>query len=156
MSEATGMERLLAFASAPHLVHPSKDVVCWFTDPPGLVIQFARATQGTRSMTEWLGHAAQDALLARFPSHHHLVVVLDLSLMAGREPGARNGLVEPAKRIKSRVARTILLPPRTASRVYLGSMYAATALLSACGIHVEISQSLPKALAAHGLRAAPG
>lgn len=155
MPEAPGTEAAAAFAAPPHLVHPSRDMVCWFTDPPGIVIQIVRAAQGTRAMTEWLGNTAQDALFARFPGAANLMVVLDLSLMTGREPGARNGLVEPAKRMKSRVARTILLPPRAASQVYLGSMYAATALLSAFGVHVEISRSLSKVLFAYGLRAAP-
>jgi hypothetical protein len=155
MSEAPGIEGALAFAAPPHLVHPSRDMVCWFTDPPGIVIQIVRAAQGTRAMTEWLGHTAEHALFARFPGAVNLTVVLDLSLMTGREPGARNGLVEPAKRMKARVARTILVPPRAASQVYLGSMYAATALLSAFGVHVEINRTMSKALIAYGLRVAP-
>lgn len=154
MGETSRAEGIVAFSTAPHLVHPSRDLVCWFTDPPGIVIQFGRAAQGTRAITEWLGNDAYRALMARFPAADDLTVVVDLGLMTGREPGARNGLVEPAKRMKSRVARTVLLPPRSASPVYLGSMYAATALLSAFGVHVEISHSLARVLAAYRLRAA--
>jgi len=152
-SDTTALESL-AFAVTPHLVHASKDLVCWFTDPPGMVIQMIHAAQGTRSMTDWLGGLAQSALLARFPGAKDLIVVVDLSRMAGREPGARNGLVEPAKRMKARVAHTVLLPPATVSPVYLGSMYAATALLSAVGIHVEIRRSLRDVLSEYRLRPA--
>jgi hypothetical protein len=153
MSGASGDEAM-AFAVAPHLVHASKDLVCWFTDPPGIVIQFVRAAMGTRAMTGWLGHEAQLALLARFPAARDLTVVVDLGRMTAREPGARNGLVEPARRLKAHVARTVLLPPNNASQVYLGSMYAATALLSALGIHVEVQRSLAKVLTDYRLRPA--
>lgn len=143
-----------AFSAAPHLVHPSQDLVCWLTEPPGAVIQIVRSVEGTRSMTDWIGREAQQLILARFPDRNDLTMVLDLSLMTGREPSARNGLVEPAKRISSHVARSILLRPRNASRVYLGSLYAATALLSAFGVHVEIERSLPGVLMKYRLRAA--
>jgi hypothetical protein len=154
MSETTGAAGPLAFTVPPHLVHPSKDLVCWFTDPPGIVIQIVNAVPGTLSMASWLGRTAQAALFARFPGVHDLIVVLDLRSMTGREPAARGGLVEPAKRMKSRVTRTILLPPKNASQVYLGSMYAATALLSAFGVHVDIQRGMGKVLASYGLRAA--
>jgi hypothetical protein len=154
MSDTSGGVGPLAFAVAPHLVHPSKDLVCWFTEPRGIVIQLVHAVPGSRSMTEWLGRVAQTALHTRFPGVSDLTVVLDLSRMVGRDPDARNGLIEPAKRMKHQVARTILLPPESASQVYLGSLYAATALLSAFGVHVEIQRSMAKVLAAHGLRAA--
>ena len=152
-SDTTGPEPL-AFAVTPHLVHASRDMACWFTHPPGIVIQVVRAVQGTRSMTDWLGGLVQSTLLARFPGVNDLIVVVDLSRMAGREPGARNGLVEPAKRLKAHVGRTVLLPPASVSRVYLGSLYAATALLSAVGIHVEIRHSLREVISDYGLRPA--
>jgi hypothetical protein len=128
-------------------------MVIWFTDPPGIVIQIVRPAQGTRSMTDWLGSAAQEAFLKRFPGAKGLIVVVDLSLMTGREPAARNGLVEPAKRLKPHVARTVLIPPKNASQVYLGSMYAATAILSAFGVHVELQRSMSAVSALYGLRA---
>jgi hypothetical protein len=125
------------------------------TDPPGAVIQITRPAEGTRSMTNWMAKDAYELLLSRFPAVDGLTIVLDLRLMTGREAGARNALVEPAKRLKTRVARTILLPPQKASQVYLGSLFAATAVLSAFGVHVEIEHSLPNVLGKHGLRAAP-
>jgi hypothetical protein len=156
MSETRAGEKAgtWAFSAMPHLVHPSRDVACWLTDPPGAVIQITRPAEGTRNMTSWMAKDAHELLLARFPAVHDLTIILDLSLMTGRDAGARNALVEPAKRLKSRVARTILLPPRSASRVYLGSLFAATAVLSAFGIHVQIENSLPSVLAKYGLRAA--
>jgi hypothetical protein len=51
------------------------------------------------------------------------------------------------------VARTVLIPPKNASQVYLGSMYAATAILSAFGVHVELQRSMNTVAAQYGLRA---
>jgi hypothetical protein len=143
-----------AFPTAPHLLHASDALACWFTEPPGVLLQITAPVDGTASMVAWMAGEVHEALLSRYPIGD-LTIILDLRLMTGREPSARHGLVEPAKRLKARAARTILLPPRNASRLYLGSMYAATALLSAVGIHVEIAQSMTKVVTTHRLRPAP-
>jgi hypothetical protein len=127
--------------------------VAWFTDPPGTVVQFARPAVGSLQMVEWLLGPGLDRLLARFPEGP-LIVVMDLTLMTTRDPAVRPLLVESAKRLKPRVARTVIIPPENAKPVYLASLRVSTSLLAVFGVHVEIHASIALATRALNLHAA--
>lgn len=139
-----------AFACAPHRTDPDGQIGSWYTEPPGVVVQLLRPAEGTLEMCNWLAGPGTDALLRRFPSEP-LILVFDMRLMTGREPRARNALIEPAKKLKPRIQHGVLLPPERASRVYLSSLYAATALLSVFGYHLELASSLETVIAKYRL-----
>lgn len=154
MPDAPSHELRPAFADAPHMVHGSRLVAAWYTDPPGVIVQLLAASEGTLAMCEWLAGPGVDALHRRFQNDEQLIVVFDLRLMTGREAAARNALVEPAKKLKPRVKQAIMLPPEHASRVYISSLYAAAAMLSVFGYHIEMARSLDQVIAQYQLRAA--
>ncbi|HEX4334862.1 MAG TPA: hypothetical protein VH062_03050 [Polyangiaceae bacterium] len=143
-----------AFPSEPQLSSPSGVVACWFTDPPGMIIQITQRTQGTLEGAQWIGGPAIDAMLRRFSKREWLTLVLDLRLMTGREPAARHSLVAPAKSLKSRLARIVVVAPERASSIYLSSLLAATTLLSVFGYRVDLKRSLEVVVKKHRIRVA--
>lgn len=142
-----------AFSSPPHRHDPSGTLAAWFTDPPGTVVQFTRPAVGSLPLVEWLLGPGREAMLARFP-HEPLIVVMDLTLMTSRDPAVRPLLVEAAKGLKSRVARTVLIPPQNAKAVYLASLKVSTSLLAVFGVKVDIHASIAFAIRALKLSAA--
>lgn len=142
-----------AFPSPPHQEDPSGTLAAWFTDPPGVVVQFAHPAVGSLPLVQWLLGEGLDGLLARFPEGP-LVVVMDLTLMTTRDPAVRALLVESAKRLKTRVARTVLIPPANAKAVYLASLKVSMSLLAVFGVKAEIHASTALAIRALKLSAA--
>jgi hypothetical protein len=143
-----------AFGSAPHLTEPSGGMVVWFTDPPGAVIQMARAGDFTEGMARWIVSHGVAALLERFPDPAELVLVLDLGLMDRREPPVRSLMVEAAKTLRPRLAHATVLPPDRATKIYLASLDAGVALVRVFGVSVRIGRSLSDVLREHRLQAA--
>lgn len=135
-----------AFPVPPHLVSPSRELAAWFTAPPGAVIQVARRTQLTLDMATWLSGDGVVALDRRFPHGEPLVLVLDLTLMTGRDPAVRPVLVGAARALSSRMARAFVIPPDKASPVYLASLRAAASLLRVFGVEVQVSPTLARSL----------
>src|SRR5262245_48272351 len=69
----------------------------WFTDPPGAIVQIAQPARGTKEMAEWLVGPAFLRLRGRFPTAEGMVLVIDLSLMDGRDTAARTLIIERAR-----------------------------------------------------------
>jgi hypothetical protein len=106
------------------------------------------------STVNWLFGAGRARFLARFPEARNMVTVLDLSLMAGRDPAVRAVVVEAMKALKPRIAKSVVVPPIKANPLYFRSLQTAVHLLRVFGVHVELARSLQPALAALGLTSA--
>jgi hypothetical protein len=141
-----------AFTAPPHLTDPSRTLVVWFTEPPGIVVQFARPARFEMSHAQWMVGPMLSALLKRFSREEPLAFVLDLSLMDGRDPSVRPLLVEAARKVTHRSRRSILVPPVNANRVYLAGVNAAASLARVFGLTVSI-ETLSQSILT--LRAAP-
>jgi hypothetical protein len=140
-----------AFDTPLDLVDPSRTLAVWFTEPAGIVVQFARRGPGTVAVAQWLAGAASERLRERFPRDEALICVLDLTRMEGRDPMARAIIVDAARAVADRIIRAVVVPPDTSSRVYLASLKAAASLARVFGLVVSVD-SLPNAL--RSLRAA--
>ena len=126
------------FKGVPHLMDPSRTIVAWFTDPPGVYVQVVRRTVFSVPLAEWLAGPLTAGLNKRFPGDQPLVLVLDLSQMEGRDPGARPIVVEATRAFAARTQRAVLVPPANASRVYVASLQAATSLARLVGVSVTV------------------
>lgn len=142
-----------AFDTRPDLYGPS-GLRVWFTEPPGLVVQMARPSRGTHEMAAWLIGPGYARLRGRFPGLSGLALVIDLSLMDGRDPDARALMLERASENNGVVSRIIIVPPAKPNPVYLTTLHAAVTLLNSIGRDITIESSLEKAIATFGLKPA--
>lgn len=142
-----------AFPEAPHLEAPTGDVVAWFTEPSGILIQVTRPTRIEVRHAEWIVGPLRAEALRRFPDRENAVLIIDSTLMTGREPAVRTILMEAAREVRQHVARTILIPPSNAGPVYLASLEVACSILQVFGIRLDIVRSLPFVLSSLGVRA---
>lgn len=140
------------FQTPPDYAHPSGDLVAWLTDPPGIVVQFARPARGSRELVSWLVDDVEPRFAARFPDRKDLVFVLDLRNMTSREGAARSLLLERAPAFRERFSRTFIVPPLGGAFVTMW-IQAAAAVLRTFGIPVEVERSLARVHALCGVRA---
>jgi len=127
------------------MMDPSRALGAWFTEPPGVFIQFARRAALTVPLAEWLAGPVSTSLTNRFPGDEPLIFVLDLTQMEGRDPSARTLIVEAGRALGSRAGRAVLVPPLNTSRVYLASLHAAASLARVVGLTVSV-ETLPEAV----------
>jgi hypothetical protein len=142
-----------AFAAAPHLLDPSGTLAAWFTQPPGIWVQFIRAARGTDELTEWLAGPALNALIGRFRGEA-LTLVLDFRLMTDRDLSARARLLQTAPALKDVLAKVVILPSLSATPLHVKTMAAGIRLARSFGVPVELQTSATQTLAQLGLRAA--
>lgn len=136
----------------PHLVDAMQVIGVWFTEPPGAVIQFLKPG-GTLQAAQFLAEKARGELLRRFTADQRLRFILDLTLMTHRDPAVRPVLMESTKALAQRIERSIVVPPKSASTVYLASLKASASLLRVFGVQVDVKSSLSEALALADVRA---
>jgi hypothetical protein len=130
-----------AFTSPPHVRFGNNEAVAWVVHPPGGVAQLTAEVRGTRELAQWVVGPALRVMLDTYPEHRGLIIVLDLSLMQGRDPAARAVMLEKARELARCVGHTYLVPPLKTNAVYRTTLHAAVALLSTLGIHVEMVTS---------------
>lgn len=130
------------FSEHPAFVHPSGDLVAWLTDPPGIVVQFARPAVGSRALVEWLLERVEPMFSSHFEGRNDLIFVLDLSQMTARESAARSLLLERAPAFRGRFSRTFIVLPNNAGKLLSMSIHAAAALLRTFGIPVAVERSI--------------
>lgn len=147
-------ERLLGMASPPHLRSPEGELGAWFTEPPGVVLQFLRPTLGTESMARWIVGPALSEVFRRYPEERGLFFVFDLSLMTGREVAARSILIQSAPKMRHRFCCSVLILPASSSAPFVRTVHAGAALLRTLGVHIDIDASLSVTLRRLGLTAA--
>jgi hypothetical protein len=140
-----------AFGRAPHLLDPSGSVAAWFTEPPGVWLQFVKATRGTDELTEWLAGPALSALLTHFPGQM-LTVVLDFRLMTDRDLSARARLLQTAPALKDRVTKVVIIPSLSATPIHVKTMAAGVRLARSFGLPIDLQQSATQVQHLHGLR----
>jgi hypothetical protein len=119
----------------------------WFTEPPGAVVQLTQLTRGTKELAEWLVGPGYARLRGRFPEAQGLILVVDLSLMDGRDAAARAVMLEKARESKMLFSKTFMIPPMKANPVYLTTLHAAAALLTAFGVDLKIEKSVEEVIA---------
>ena len=125
----------------------------WYTDPPGVVLQLAAPIRGNVEMAEWLCGPGVERLRVRYPNVKGLVLVMDLTLMDGREPDARAVMLRNAAEMRGLFAKVFVVPPAKANRIYLSTLHAAAAVLSAFGVKLSIERSLTMVFARCPLKA---
>jgi hypothetical protein len=143
-----------AFDVPPDL-HGAGVLRAWFTDPPGAVVQMARPGRGTVEIANWMVGPGFARLHGRFPESESLILVMDLRLMEGRDPAARVVMMDKGREVNRLFARTFIIPPLKTNPVYLTTLHAAAALLTAFGVDLKIESSLPKVIAQCDLKPAP-
>jgi hypothetical protein len=143
-----------AFTLPPHAIDDSGAVAAWFTDPPGVVLQFIRPARGTTELAKWVVGPGYTQMLRRFPDCYELRVVLDMRQMTGRAATARAVLIEHAKLVSQRLGRVIILPSDHMGTIYLKVVETTALMLRAFGVRIEIEHSLEQALARQGVRIA--
>lgn len=129
-------------------------VQVWFTDPPGAIVQLSQPSRGTKEMAEWLVGPGFTRVHGRFPAQE-LTLVLDLSLMEGRDSAAREVIIGKARESGRMFARVIMIPPLKASSVYMATLHAAIALFKALGRDISIERRLKDVIAQCDLKPAP-
>lgn len=140
------------FSGMPHLLDPSGTLAGWFTEPPGVWLQFTKPARGTDELTEWLAGPALAALLARFPGEQ-LTLVLDFRLMTDRDLSARARLLQTAPALKDALAKVVILPSLSATPIHVKTMAAGIRLARSFGIPVELQTSATQVISQLGLRA---
>jgi hypothetical protein len=143
-----------AFTLPPHVIDDSSAVAAWFTDPPGVVLQFMRPTRGTTELAKWVVGPGYNQVVRRFPDCYELRVVLDMRQMTGRAATARAVLIDHAKLVSQRLGRVIILPSAHMGSFYVKVVEATALMLRTFGVRVEIEQSLERALAKQDMRVA--
>ena len=131
-------ETQTTFKAPAHLMDPSRTVVAWFTDPPGIFIQFARRAVFSLPLAQWMAGPMCAALTKRYPAPQPIVLILDLTRMDGRDPQVRPIIVDASRAFASRTRRAVVVPPHDASRVYLASVTAAASLARLFGLTVAV------------------
>jgi hypothetical protein len=140
-----------AFDAPPDL-HGGGVLRAWFTDPPGALVQFMRPSRGTQEMAGWVIGPLYSKLRARFPEATMLTLVIDLTLMDGRDPAARAMLLERVSQGRGVIGRVGLVPPPKTSPVYLTTFHAAVTVLNSLGKEVRVESSLEKLIKDLGLK----
>jgi hypothetical protein len=143
-----------AFPVPPHIRHEGGTIACWYTEPPGAVVQLTRAVMGTIPLAEWMVGAGYDQLLARYPTADTLILVLDVRAMVGRDPAARKVMLEKARLQKRGRFNSFIVPPADASKIYLTTLYTAAALVNTFGSRLQIVKSLSEVIVSQKLRVA--
>jgi hypothetical protein len=141
-----------AFTLPPHVIDESGAVAAWFTEPPGVVLQFIRPARGTTELAKWVVGPGYNQVVRRFPDCYELRIVLDMRQMTGRAATARSVLIDHAKLVSQRLGRVIILPSLHMGAVYLKVVETTALMLRAFGVRIEIEQSLERALAKQDMR----
>jgi hypothetical protein len=144
-----------AFPVAPHIRHEGGTIACWYTEPPGAVVQLTRSVKGTVPLAEWMVGAGYDQLIARYPTAETLILVLDIRAMVGRDPAARSVMLEKARSQKRGRFNSFIVPPTDSSKIYLTTLHAAAALVNTFGSRLQIVKSLREVIVAQKLCVAP-
>jgi hypothetical protein len=146
--------QLPVFATAPHVVDPSGVIAAWFTDPPGVLMQFARPSRGTTEMAEWLVGPGFDLLMARFPGARELRIVLDMRSMTGRSATARSLLLQRAKTVHDHVAHVVILPSQLLGPAYVKIVEGTALMLRLAGLRVDVEHEIERVVTRYRLRPA--
>jgi hypothetical protein len=152
MTAVATAELPAAFHGPPHARSPAGEAALWYTDPPGVVVQFVAPVRGTEEFVRWLVGPAAHGLFRRF-AERDLVFVLDLARMRGRDLAARALLIQQAPTFRHRFSQIAVVPPDTSGAIVTNTLYAAAALLRTAGIPVDVAPTLQAVLRRWPLRA---
>jgi hypothetical protein len=142
------------FASEPDLRFEGGKLVAWFTDPAGAVVQLTEAAVFNKAMAEWVVGPALAELDLRFPNATALRLLLDLRPMTAREPAARPVIMSAATTRLFMFAQVGLIAPVNPPPLYMTTVHAAVALLSAFGPEIRVFETLEGPLQHMQLKAA--
>jgi hypothetical protein len=103
-------------------------------------------------MAGWVIGPLYSKLRARFPEASTLTLVIDLTLMDGRDSAARAMLLEKVAQGRGLIGRVGLVPPPKTSAVYLTTFHAAVTVLNSLGKEVRVESSIDKLIKHLGLK----
>jgi hypothetical protein len=116
-------------------------------------VQLTGSAVFSKEMAEWIVGPGFAALNQRFPHGTELSLLLDLRPMLSREPAARPVIMSAATKHLGMFARVGVIAPAKPPPLYMTTLHAAVALLSAIGPEIRIFETLEGALQAMGLAA---
>ena len=129
-------------------------IVCWFTDPPGVVFQLTEPARMTLAMASWVTGPAFNAMVEHFPASRSFIFLIDLRAMNEREPGVREIFMKLARESGPLLSASVIIPPRHANPLYLRALQSASVLLAPFGAQLEVTGDLPAVLQRYRLRPA--
>ena len=142
----TGPKETPIFSAPADLQCSAGPIVCWFTEPAGVVFQLTEAARMTQTMAAWAAGPAFDAMRERFNSSNSFYFVIDIRAMTDRDPGVREIFMTLAREAGPLLSASVIIPPRRANPLYLGALQTASALLSPFGTKLEVTSDLPRVL----------
>lgn len=143
-----------AFSAKPHFLDSTGTMAVWFTEPQGVVLQFVEDGWGNAANVRWLADEPLAELKRRL-GDEPLVVVVDLSRMLGRDRSGRAAFIELSKSFAGRVKACYVVPPMSATPMYLATLKTTASILKVFGLHFEFAETASDAIAALGMQAAP-
>lgn len=141
------------FAQPAELRCPFGPMWVWYSSPAGAVVQLMEACVFSREMAEWMVGPAHDTFSEHFAHRAQLRLLLDLRPMTSREPTVRAVIMEAGSRILHTFSHVRVVQPHKPQPLYMVTLKAAAALLTAFGPEVHIDSSIEEAMAALSLRA---
>ena len=141
------------FAQPATLRCPFGPLWVWYCSPAGAVVQMMEACVFSREMAEWMVGPAHATFSEHFGHQAQLRLLLDLRPMTSREPTVRAVIMEAGSRILHTFSHVRVVQPHKPQPLYMVTLKAAAALLSAFGPEVHIDASFDEALAALSLQA---
>lgn len=141
-----GQKELPIFSAPATLQCDAGPLVCWFTQPPGVVFQLTQTARMTVAMASWAAGDAFAALRARFAGSRSFYYVMDIRAMTARDAGVRETFMELARHFGPQLTAAVIIPPRRANPMYLSALQTANALIAPFGAKLEVTSDLRKVL----------
>lgn len=124
----------------------------WFTLPAGAVLQLTEAAPFTKAMAEWIVGPAYEAFVLHFPGETQLRLLFDLRPLVAREPAANRVLLDAGAKYMRMFSQVALVTPLKPPPLYMTTLHAGVALLSAFGPDIALYADLPSALTQLGIQ----
>ena len=148
----SGLKETPIFSAPVAMKCSDGPIVCWFTQPAGVVYQMTEPARMTLAMASWAAGPAFEAMRARFPDDHAYYFLIDIRAMTDRDQGVREVFMRLARESGPRLAASVIIPPRRANPLYLGALQTASALLAPFGTTLEVTADLHRVLGNYKLQ----
>jgi hypothetical protein len=125
----------------------------WFTRPAGAVLQLMEAGPFTKLMADWIVGPAYETFMLHFRGQPELRLLFDLRPLLSREPAARRVILDAGAKYLSAFSHVMIVPPLNPPPLYMTTLNAGVALMSAFGPGISLQTDLPSALEQLGIEA---
>jgi hypothetical protein len=107
-------------------------------------------------MARWLTDVGIELLMRRFEARSGFLFLLDIRPMTSREPVVGSLMIDTAREHADTFSDVFIVPPLQINPVYLTTLHAAAALISAFGARVEVANDVQHVLRDAQIRLAAG